>query len=1294
MKYTTIRIEGAILSADILYKIEQGDIPGQLAKDFGFDAKTKVKDEIARTWADAQDLWRIFKRQKAKVSASKHGATETRRYWIVPLLGLLGYDAELSKAQSVHGKSYAISHCAANRDRFPIHIAGFNDSLDKKRTGSGPRMSPHALLQEYINLTEHLYTLVTNGIYLRLLRDSSRLIKLSFIEFDLETMMEEAHYADFAIMYRLVHSSRMPLKTDLGAESLIEKYHQDALDSGSRIRAGLSQAVERSILALANGFLENPDNGSLREKIDQNEMSATAYYQFQLRLIYRLLFLMVIEERNLIFAHDADKAKREIYYAYYSIDRIKKLSEKPYLTDRRFSDLWAALKNTFHLFESQAKGKHLGIRPLAGDLFGYNAIGILNSCDLDNQVLLGCLRNLSVFFNKTTGQKMRINYAALNVEEFGSVYERLLEYDPQFSMANSAWRFDFVKGRGRSASGSHYTPDELVQPLIKHSLDYIIQDRLNSSDQTPAKENALLSIKVCDVACGSGHILLNAARKIGAELAKVRTGEDQPSPAPLRRAIRDVIKNCIYGVDKNPLAVELCKVALWLEAHNPGEPLNFLDHHIKCGDAIVGLAHKEELESGIPDQAFKKMPEDDKDIRAELAKRNKRERKEREQIHFNFEDALKGSLKNILQLFDRFNHLPENSIDEIRDKRREYNKMTSGSNWMRLKTLADIQVAQFFIPKNALNVSKIVTYEEYMDYLSGTKAIHPMKAGKAGGVAAEKRFFHYFLEFPEIFAQQGFDCILGNPPFLGNRGLKGAFGAPYLNWLKLAFAPAGAIDLVGYFFRRNFTIIKMNSFLGLIATNTIAQGAAREGSLQVIEKEGGNINFAARSTPWPGQAAVTVSLIAIKKGDFKGKRMLDRKKVDLITTYLDDSDSIGNPYRLKQNENKSFVGSYVLGKGFVLTPKDARTLIKKVPKNKDVLHPYLNGQDLNSRPDQTPSRWVIHFLDYPIEKAQEYPECFKILEEKVKPERTRLGSNGKFKLRKPLPQKWWIHADKRPKLYNILKSLKRVLICSEVSKFCNFSFSHTNQIFMHTLKIITLDQAYYFSILNSSFHKQWAWKYSSTMGGVGLRYTPSSTFETFPFPQNLSTEIQSTLEIIGEEYHEFRRNLMLTIKLGLTKTYNQFHNPDLKEFSSQDMEKIPLLKVKEFQKRYGKETVNLWKHLAKTEGVCPFNDAVKEICKLRRLHQEMEQTVLRAYSWEDLDLAHDFYEVDYLPENDRIRYTITPAARKEVLKRLLKLNHAIHDRELKEGLSSKRKTGRKRTDKHPKPGASKQIDMF
>jgi len=1286
MKYTTIRIEGAILSADILDKIEQGDIGGQFAKDFGFDTKIKVKDEIARAWADAQDLWRIFKRQKEKVAKGEHGTTETRKYWIIPLLGLFGYDAELSKAEIVHGKSYAVSHRASNLDGFPIHIGGFNDSLDKKRTNSGPRMSPHALLQEYINLTEHLYTIVTNGFHLRLLRDSSRLIKLSFIEFDLETMMEEEHYADFAIMYRLLHISRMPVKMDPGAESLIETYHQDALDSGSRIREGLSDAVERSILSLANGFLENSGNLDLREKIGNNRISASKFYQYQLRLIYRLLFLMVIEERNLIFPDNTDKNEREIYYEYYSIDRIRKLSEKQYLRDHRFSDLWVALKNTFHLFENEAKGKHLGIRPLAGDLFGHNAIGVLNNCNLDNKVLLECLRNLSVFINKNTGQKMRINYASLNVEEFGSVYEGLLEYDPKFSTENGSYQFGFVKGTGRSASGSHYTPDELVQPLIKHSLDHIIKDRLDSSKNNSEKERSLLSIKVCDVACGSGHILLNAARKIGTELAKVRTGEDQPSPTPLRQAVRDVIINCIYGVDINPLAVELCKVALWLEAHNPGEPLNFLDHHIKCGDAIVGLAHKEELENGIADEAFKKMPDDDKDIRAELAKRNKRERKDREQRHFDFGDTVEGSLKDISKIFDCFNRLPENTIDEIEHKSKEYGKMTSGVNWMRLKTLADIQVAQFFIPKDEINENKIVTDEEYMDYLGGIKPVHPMKAGKSGGVAADKRFFHYFLEFPEVFAEGGFDCILGNPPFLGNRKLKSNFGPNFLEWIKYEYAPAGICDLVTYFFRRAFELISKDGFLSLISTNTIAQGNAREGGLEIILKNGGKINFAVRSMKWPGVAVLEISIISINKLKKQIPCMLNGKLVESISSLLNDIFENQECFKIKPNMNKCFQGVTILGKGFLLSHDKANKLISDNKENSEVIFPYLSGNDLYNNFNQKASRFIINFSNKNITKAQKYSECFSLIKDKVYPERMN-------KVKGDMNHKWWQFWRTRPELQAAILKLDNVFIKARISKTFAFHSTSCDMVFADGLVVYAFSEMSIFSILQSCFHEQWSWKYCTTMK-TDMNYGPTRIFETFPFPQNMSDQIAIELEEIGDTYHDFRKQLMFKIQLGLTKTYNQFHNPDLKEFSNEDIEKVPSLKAKDFQKLYGKETVNLWKHLEKTAGVCTFNDAVKYIIELRRMHKEVDETVLKAYGWEDIGLSHDFYEVDYLPENDRTRYTISPDARKEVLRRLLKLNHEIHEQEQKEAKPSKRKPKKKKSKKKQKSGTPKQISLF
>jgi methylase of polypeptide subunit release factors len=1279
MKFDTVRIEGSIFTEDILDKIAGGDLKGQTPADFNIGHGVKVKDEIAAAWADARAQWEIFKRRIERLEEKDSGEKETRKFWAFPFLDLLGYDVQHRSApEIVNQREYDIPFRAANIDDFPVMIKGFRQSLDRKEDTRGDggdtrvKMSPHGLVQEYLNLTEHLYALVTNGMALRVLRDSSRLVKLSFLEFDLAAMMEEEHYADFALLYRLLHVTRMPARMDRGPESLIEAYHQDSLESGARIREGLSEAVENAIVSMGNGFLQHPDNQHLRSAVEQEEVKAEDYYLWLLRLIYRMLFLMVIEERRLIYPKDSDSKKQDIYYNYYSISHMRKRCESVHALQDRHHDLWIGLCHTFSLFESRSAGKHLDIQPLSGDLFGVDATGLLNQCCLENRTLLAAVRSLSLFKNRITGQMMKVNYGSLNVEEFGSVYEGLLEYRPVISKSNGKLAFKFWKSEERSTSGSHYTPDELVQPLIKHSLDHVIEEKLEKAAQVSsalelkqARERALLSIRVCDVACGSGHILLNAARRIGTELARVRTGEEQPQQVPLREGIRDVVNHCIYGVDKNPLAVELCKVALWLEAHQPGQPLNFLDHRIKCGDAIVGLANKEELQSGIPDEAFKTLEGDDKGIAAAARKKNKIEREGAQKV-LDFKELVHDPMSNITRMFEALERMPERTVEEIQNKKEAYKELINRGLWVKMKSLADMKVAQFFIPKTVDNVDSLVTHGQFRQYLSGM-ALHEVQPHHPRfSEAAKHRFFHWFLEFPDVFADGGFDCILGNPPFLGNRKIKSHLGADYLKWVTSYYAPAGAIELVGYFFRRIFNLLKPNGFQALIATNTISQGAARQGGLEVIEKDGGTINFAIRSMKWPGLAAVEVSLVSIFRGKWTHSFILDNKKVKIISTYLDDTENLGNPFKLNQNVDKSFQGSIVLGKGFVLKPHEAVELIEKNSKNKNVIFPYLNGDDLNSRPDQSPSRWVINFFNWTEDKAKnEYLDCYEIIKKLVKPERQRKNEKGEYVLRKPLPQRWWQYGDKRPKLYESINSLARVLAISEVSKYCKFIFVPKDIVYMHTLKLISIDSFATQYILNSSINEYWAWKYSSTMGGVGLRYTPSSAFETFPFPQGLSAEMEAGLERLGEEYHEFRRKLMLKMKLGLTKTYNQFHNPRLQTIDNEE------LSAKEIEKKDGKESANLWRHLKKTEETCSFNEAVTDILHLRKLHKQMDETVLKAYGWTDIQLAHDFYEVDYLPENDRTRYTISPDARKDILQRLLLLNHKLHRQETEAGLTLK-----------------------
>ena len=294
---------------------------------------------------------------------------------------------------------------------------------------------------------------------------------------------------------------------------------------------------------------------------------------------------------------------------------------------------------------------------------------------LGNDVLLGCLRSLGLYRHPDSGQLIRVNYAALNVEEFGSVYESLLEYQPEFIGEGRELRFRFRRGDERAATGSHYTPDDLVHPLIRHSLDHLIAACLKAEDP----EAALLELRVADIACGSGHILLAAARRIATELAVMRTGEEQPSPSAYRAALRDAIRQCVYGVDVNPLAVELCKVALWLEAHIPGQPLNFLDHHIKCGNAIVGFARREELDQGVPTEAFKTLPGDDKELAASYRKRNKEDLKQQKQASFDFAPSLRGHLDAMLEEWRRLSALPESTPDQIDEKKERFRCLRAGT---------------------------------------------------------------------------------------------------------------------------------------------------------------------------------------------------------------------------------------------------------------------------------------------------------------------------------------------------------------------------------------------------------------------------------------------------------------------------------------------------------------------------------------------------------------------------------------------------------------------------------------
>lgn len=1217
--FPSLRIEGALLAAELLERIEA--LPGQRPADFGLDAAAQVKDEIAQAWVRAQVLWRRFRRVLDALPPQYPATRETRQRWVLPLLGLLGYRLQgLAQAEVLEGRPYPLSHRAPDRAGTVVHVLGWHDpaGLDRRpppRPGA-PRLSAHALLQEYLGRSEGLYGLLSNGRVLRLLRDSPRLVRPSCLEFDLERLFGEGLFADFALLWRLLHASRLPVRRELAPSCWLERYHQDSLAAGSRIRAGLSRAVEQALKGLANGFLQHPANGALRERLRDGALDTEALHQQLLRLIYRLLFLMVIEERGLVFPPGLDARRRGIYTRCYGLQRLRRLSEQRHLADSRHADLWPALLSTFALFEAGASGPKLGLAPLAGELFSPTAIADLAACALGNDALLPALRALSLYPQPGSGQLVRVNYGALNVEELGSIYEGLLEYAPVILWQGARPVFDFRRGEGRAHTGAHYTPDELVQPLLQHSLEHLVAQALKAPD--PAA--ALLALRVADVACGSGHILLAAARRIAVALARVRSGEDQPSPAAFREAVREVIRRCIYGVDLNPLAVALCKLALWLEAHVPGEPLGFLDHHIKCGNAIVGSVRRENLaRRGVPDEAFRCLPGDDREVAAALRRRNRAAR--RGQAGLDFDPPVLSALDVAVHDWQALDAMPERNPQEVaaRQARCIALSQSPAAQWMR--RLAALPIAQFYLPKRAGQEALFVTEDFFRACCRGTSALQGPAVEAAEALAARKRFFHWFLEFPEVMARGGFDCVLGNPPYLGGQALSGTYGQSFCSYMRWEYAPVGMSDLVVYFVRRMFDLLRPGGFMAFLSTNSIKDGDVREGGLEQILRLGGCINFAERGIEWLGRANMVVAAVAVSRGEALVSKVLDGKAVLQINDFLEEGEKQGLPGRILSNVGKMFQGCIFLGDGFVLTNDDAEALITANGKNGQVIFPLINGQELNNEPMQQPVRKIINFFDWPAEVAARYIEPFCRVERLVRPVRT--SSN-----RAVYREKWWLYAEPRPGLSSKLKRLKECFVVAANTKYLNFSRVQAGIVFTHTTFVFPSDRWDFYAVLQSTLHELWARKYSGTLK-QDLRYSPSRCFETFAFPAQLWETPSPELAALGERYHAHRRQLMQELWLGLTDVYNLFHAQHLTPALVQKISKKP---AEVAQAGY------------------------TGLLELRRLHVALDCAVRDAYGWQDLNLGHDFFAVDTLPEKDRVRFTLCPAARRELLGRLLTLN--------------------------------------
>jgi hypothetical protein len=772
MEYAGIHLEGSILSSELLGKLRTEELPGQRPADFGFKPKAVLREEIGYAWQTAQNYWRAFQLKRERLTAADSGVSETRNIWIIPLLRELGYELQRGQAETIHEKSYAISHRDAQRAQFPVHIVGCQQSLDKKaEQGQQSRLSPHGLMQEYLNYTEHLYGIVTNGPRLRLLRDATRLSRLAYVEFDLEKIMEEERYPDFAVLYRLLHATRLPTRPEEAERCLLEGYHQLAIESGARIREKLREAVEAGMKALANGWLQHPDNHAFAQMAAEGAVDPREFYQRLLKIVYRLLFLVVIEERGLVFPPETDEEggrQRDLYYRYYSLRRLQELALKRQFVEGRHTDLWRSVRATFALFETAGYGQQLGIAPLGGELFSEGGLRIggtdLMALSLENKTVLEVIGGLTLFTNEQK-QRVRINYTDLDVEELGSIYEALLDLNPRFYPMETGVAFGFTGGTERKETGSYYTRSDLVLQLLKSALDPVVE-RCLRQPTAEQQAQALLGLKVCDPAAGSGHFILAAARRIAMALARVRAGEDSPGESWYRPALREVIQRCIYGVDRNPAAIDLCRVALWLESHNPGKSLSFLEHNIRCGDSLIGLDRLERLQEGIPDEAFKARTGDDKTAASRLKKDNKTFHSARQASFFAAAQALQAQQQDFAAGYRDLLAQDDNTVADYQAKKARLEQLRNRPDWWKDWMAANLYAYAFFQPlREEAPAHLAVTSETLYNYLRNPGALHGQLAGQVMKAAETQRFFHWPLEFPEVFAQGGFDVMLGNPPW-------------------------------------------------------------------------------------------------------------------------------------------------------------------------------------------------------------------------------------------------------------------------------------------------------------------------------------------------------------------------------------------------------------------------------------------------------------------------------------------------------------------------------------------------
>jgi hypothetical protein len=793
--FTAVRTEGAILPPDLLQRIVEGDknLRGLSPDSYHLATGERINEAINRSWNRLQGAWTGFKDAREKLTAGDPGTGMTRDRWLMVLFQELDFGRLVTaKGLEVDGKSYPISHIWQNA---PMHLVGCGVDLDRRAAGvaGAARSSPHSLVQEFLNRTEdHLWGFVSNGLRLRVLRDNASLVRQAFVEFDLESMMEGEVYSDFVLLWLLCHQSRVEVPAEGSPDDCwLEKWSMSASEQGTRALEGLRVGVESAIAALGRGLLAHPSNGALRDHLRSGDHSPQEYYRQLLRVCYRLIFLFVAEDRELLLDPTGDATAKSRYMNFFSTRRLRQIAGSRLGT--KHSDLFQGLTLIMQGLGSEEGIPSLALSPFGSYLWSEDAIANIKDCSISNRDLLDAIRALA--YGVEGGQQRPVDYTNLGAEELGSIYESLLELHPEIDTDAGQFMLTTAGGHERRTTGSYYTPTSLISELLDSALDPVISDARSKEDP----EQALLALKIVDPATGSGHFLIAAAHRIAKALASTRTGEDEPSPDAARAALRDVIGRCIYGVDVNEMAVELCKVSLWMETLEPGKPLSFLDHRIRCGNSLLGSTPAL-IDEGLPEDAFKPIEGDDKEIAARLRASNKKERAGQGLLEMASDS---DDLEMLAKRLGMVNALGDTSIIEVRQKEQRYAELIASPESMRARMIADGWCAGF-VGRKAKNVPA-VTEGVLWQMRHAPESVDSGLRAEVQQLATDYRFFHWHLEFPDVFQlpengeppenrvsgwSGGFDLVLGNPPWERVKLQEKEWFARYMP--EIASAPTGA----------------------------------------------------------------------------------------------------------------------------------------------------------------------------------------------------------------------------------------------------------------------------------------------------------------------------------------------------------------------------------------------------------------------------------------------------------------------------------------------------------------------